>query len=30
VSEYLPIRREVLVDAAPEAAFEIFTAGLGR
>jgi uncharacterized protein YciI len=30
VSEYPPIRREVLVDAAPEAAFEIFTAGLGR
>jgi len=30
VSEYPPIRREVLVDAGPEAAFEIFTAGLGR
>src|ERR1700735_2685578 len=30
VSESPPIRREVLVDAAPEAAFEIFTAGLGR
>jgi uncharacterized protein YciI len=30
VSEYPPIRREVLVEAVPEAAFEIFTAGLGR
>lgn len=30
MSEHPPIRREVLVDAAPEAAFEIFTAGLGR
>lgn len=30
MSEYPPIRREVLVDAGPEAAFEIFTAGLGR
>jgi uncharacterized protein YciI len=30
VSEYPPIRREVLVDAGPQAAFEIFTAGLGR
>ena len=25
-----PIRREVLVDAGPEAAFEVFTAGVGR
>ena len=25
-----PIRREVLVDAGPEAAFDVFTAGLGR
>jgi len=25
-----PIRREILVDAAPAAAFEVFTAGLGR
>ena len=30
MSEHPPIRREVLVDAAPEAAFEIFTAGMGR
>jgi uncharacterized protein YciI len=30
VSDYPPIRREVLVDAGPDAAFEIFTAGLGR
>ncbi len=30
MSEYPPIRREVLVEAVPEAAFEIFTAGLGR
>ena len=25
-----PIRREVLVDAGPEAAFDVFTAGIGR
>jgi uncharacterized protein YciI len=25
-----PIRREILVDAGPDAAFEIFTAGIGR
>ncbi len=25
-----PIRREILVDADPDAAFEVFTAGLGR
>jgi uncharacterized protein YndB with AHSA1/START domain/uncharacterized protein YciI len=30
MSEYPPIHREVLVDAGPEAAFKIFTAGLGR
>jgi uncharacterized protein YndB with AHSA1/START domain/uncharacterized protein YciI len=30
VSEYPPIRREILVDADPQAAFEIFTARLGR
>ena len=30
MSECPPIRREVLVDAGPQAAFEIFTAGLGR
>jgi uncharacterized protein YciI len=30
VSEYPPIHREVLVDAGPQDAFEIFTAGLGR
>jgi uncharacterized protein YciI len=30
MSEYPPIRREVLVEAGPAAAFEIFTARLGR
>ena len=25
-----PIRREVLVDAGPETAFDVFTAGIGR
>lgn len=30
MSEYPPIRREVLVDAGPQAAFEIFTARIGR
>jgi uncharacterized protein YndB with AHSA1/START domain/uncharacterized protein YciI len=30
MNEYPPVRREILVDAGPDAAFEIFTAGLGR
>jgi uncharacterized protein YndB with AHSA1/START domain/uncharacterized protein YciI len=30
MTEYPPVRREVLVDAGPAAAFEIFTARLGR
>jgi uncharacterized protein YciI len=30
VSTVPPIRREVLVDAGPEAAFNVFTAGIGR
>jgi uncharacterized protein YciI len=30
VSTVPPIRREVLVDAGPEAAFDVFTAGIGR
>jgi uncharacterized protein YndB with AHSA1/START domain/uncharacterized protein YciI len=30
VSTVPPIRREILVDAGPEAAFEVFTAGIGR
>jgi uncharacterized protein YciI len=30
VSTVPPIRREILVDADPAAAFEVFTAGLGR
>jgi uncharacterized protein YndB with AHSA1/START domain/uncharacterized protein YciI len=30
VSEYPPIRREILVEADPQTAFEIFTARLGR
>jgi len=30
VSTLPPIRREVLVDAGPETAFDVFTAGIGR
>jgi uncharacterized protein YndB with AHSA1/START domain len=30
VSPVPPIRREILVDAQPDAAFEVFTAGLGQ
>jgi uncharacterized protein YciI len=30
VSTVPPIRREILVDADPDAAFEVFTAGLGQ
>jgi uncharacterized protein YndB with AHSA1/START domain/uncharacterized protein YciI len=30
MSELTPIRREILVDASPQAAFEVFTAGIGR
>jgi len=30
VSSVPPIRREVLVDAGPETAFDVFTAGIGR
>jgi len=30
VSTVPPIRREVLVDAGTETAFDVFTAGIGR
>ena len=30
VSTVPPIRREILVDADPDTAFEVFTAGLGQ
>lgn len=30
ISTVPPIRREVLVDAGPEIAFDVFTAGIGR
>jgi hypothetical protein len=30
VSTVPPIRREIVVDADPDAAFEVFTAGIGQ
>jgi hypothetical protein len=30
VSTVPPIRRQILVDAEPAVAFEVFTAGIGR
>ena len=30
MNEYPPIRREILVNADPQTAFEVFTARLGR